>query len=159
MKPSAFTKSISHCSFLSLLDAPSASILVLMFQVVFRMSDTHAGFGRCDGILSVRPEALHFEFQSKVAGILRSAVKSLVVPITDIVSVDYRSGFFSNRVVIRFKSLQSTQDFPKSDGNEVTLEIRRRDRAEAKSLVSEVKLLLLNTSLDDLLGSANQSTG
>ena len=130
-----------------------------MSRLAFRMSDTHAGFGHCDGMVHLESDSLKFEFQSKVAGILKSGIKTLEVPLSEVASIDYKPKLFSTKLELRFKSLQHAQEFPKADANEVVLELKRRDRPDAKRFVSEVKLQLVTSSLDSMLEMTNEALG
>ena len=130
-----------------------------MSRLAFRMSDTHAGFGHCDGIVHLESDSLKFEFQSKVAGILKSGIKTLEVPLSEVASIDYKPKLFSTQLELRFKSLQHAQEFPKADANEVVLELKRRDRPDTKRFVSEVQLQLVSSSLDSMLEMTNEALG
>lgn len=123
------------------------------------MSDTYAGFGRCDGMVHLDSDKLRFEFQSKVAGILKSGIKTLEVPLSEVDAIDYNSGLFSTKLELRFKSLKHAQEFPKADANEVVLELKRRDRPDAKVFVREVKLQLVSKDLDSMLEMTNEALG
>ena len=125
----------------------------------FRISETHAGFGRCEGVVHLEAGKLIFEFQSKVAGILKSDIKMVEVPVDELATVTYKGGLFANKGTIQFKSLRHTQAFPKADGNEVTLEVKRRDRDAAQEFVKEVRMDLLSHSLDDMLEMTDKALG
>ena len=104
-------------------------------------------------------DKLRFEFQSKVAGILKSGIKTLEVPLSEVDAIDYNSGLFSTKLELRFKSLKHAQEFPKADANEVVLELKRRDRPDAKVFVREVKLQLVSKDLDSMLEMTNEALG
>ncbi len=122
-----------------------------MPQVPFKITETHAGFGRSEGLLNLHDDAMVFEFQNIVAGILKSQVKTIRVPFSDVDSISYEPKLVRTFVEIRFKSLQQVQDFPKSEGAEVRLQIARRDRDKANALVKEAKLSMINDTLGDML--------
>ena len=121
------------------------------------MSSTHAGFGRCEGLLALEGETLRFEFQTKVAGIIKSDIKNPEVPLSQVSGIEFKGGLFSNSLRIQFKSLTHTQDFPRAEGHEIRLEIRRRDRKMAQDLAQEAKIGLMASSLDDMLEMTDQA--
>ena len=102
---------------------------------------------------------LIFEFRSKVVGILKSDIKMVEVPVAEVSTLNYKGGLFSTTVTLQFKSLRHTQAFPKADGNELVLEIKRRDRELAQELVREVKMDLIASSLDDMLEMTDEALG
>ncbi len=122
-----------------------------MAPVPFQISNTHAGFGRCEGMASLDDGKLVFEIQSKVVGIVKCEIKQLDIPLGEVAKIDYKRGWFSPSIRVQFKSLHQTQEFPKAEGNEVILEIKRRDRKAAEQLVEEAKLGMIEHSLDDML--------
>ncbi len=130
-----------------------------MVQLPFWISETHAGFGRCEGVVSLDGTKLAFEFQTKLAGVLKSGVKLVEVPLSEVASIEYKPYFFTARVVIQFKSLRHTQAFPKADGCEVRLEVRRKNRPAADRLVKDAKSILLDSKLNEMLDMTDEAIG
>lgn len=128
-----------------------------MAYVPFQMEGTHAGFGRCDGVAKLEDDHLVFEVQSKVAGIMKTELKVVRVPLSDVSKIEYDGGFFSSNLQVVFKSMSYTQDFPRSEGSSVTLELKRRDRKAAQELEKDVKMGMISTSIDDMLEMTNRA--
>ncbi len=110
-------------------------------------------------MIHLETDSLRFEFQSKVAGILKSSIKTLESPLSEVDAIEYKPSRCSTKLELRFKSLQHAQEFPEADANEVVSELKRRDRSDAKTFVRKVKLQLVSKDLDSMLEMTNETLG
>ena len=110
-------------------------------------------------MIHLETDSLRFEFQSKVTGILKSSIKTLESPLSEVDAIEYKPSLFSTKLELRFKCLQHAQEFPKADANEVVFELKRRDRSNAKAFVRNVKLQLVSKDLDSILEMTNETLG
>jgi hypothetical protein len=66
-----------------------------MNTVPFVLDDLYGGLGRCEGLLRDEGEELCLEFQVKdsLAGILKTRVKEVRIPVKELVSITYKPGW------------------------------------------------------------------
>jgi hypothetical protein len=110
--------------------------------VPFLIPELYAGFGECRGILYDEQNAFRFEFQvqDKLAGLLKSRVKTVRVPVEQIVSCQLTRGWFGStwlgvKIVIQASSLDALKDVPGATQGKVELTIARPDVAAAESFL------------------------
>jgi hypothetical protein len=110
--------------------------------VSFTIPELYAGFGECRGILYDEQNVLRFEFQvqDKLAGLLKSRVKSVRIPVEQIVSVQLTKGWFGStwlgvKIVIQSSSLEAFKELPGATQGKVELTIARADVATAEAFV------------------------
>jgi hypothetical protein len=104
--------------------------------------ELYGGLGRCEGILRDEGEYIGLEFQVKdtVAGILKSSVKQVRVPLKDLVSVTLVKGWFGTswlgvKIVLQAARMEILQDVPGMSQGRVEFSIARKDRGAAEQLV------------------------
>ena len=99
--------------------------------------DLFAGFAEGKGLAKASPSELRLEFvvTDTVVSVLRSGVKEILIPRSEIDVVRLKRGWFGTQVHIRVKSLKWLADLPGRENGEVTLHIARRDRDQAAAFV------------------------
>ena len=103
----------------------------------FTVPDLFAGFAEGKGLAKVSPSELVLEFVVKdsVLDVLKSGIKEIRVPRSEIDLVQLKRGWFGAKVRIRVKSMKLLADLPNCDHGEVTLHFARRDRDQAATFV------------------------
>lgn len=103
------------------------------------------GWGQCEGLLREEDRGLTLEFQSKdaVAGLLKTGVKRVHVPLKDLVSVTLSKGWLGGRwlgvtLVLQAARLETLQEVPGMSQGKVELRIAAKDRAAAELLVENL---------------------
>jgi len=116
-----------------------------MNAVPFTIGDLYGGFGECHGLLREEGENLCFEFQTKdnIAGIIKSGVRHVRVPIRDLVSVTLTKGWLGItwlgvKIVIQSSDLKSLQGVPGMSGGRVELSVARKDCGAAERFVADL---------------------
>jgi hypothetical protein len=96
----------------------------------FSVPDLLAGFAEGNGLAKGSPAELTLEFVVKDSflNLLKSGMKEIRIPRSEIDAVRFKRGWFGAKVCIRVKSLKWLADLPGCDSGEVTLHIARRDR-------------------------------
>ncbi len=114
-----------------------------MNTVPFSLGNLYAGFGECEGMLHDEGEYLAFEFQVKdsVAGIFKSGIRKVRVPLKDLVSVTLSKGWFGTTwtgvtIVLQAARLETFQEIPGASHGKIELAIARKDRDAAERLVA-----------------------
>ncbi len=113
-----------------------------MNTVPFKV-DLYAGFGQCNGLLRDEGEYLVLEFQNQdnIAGIIKSGVKKVRVPLSDLVSVTITKGWLGARwlgvtIVLQAARMETLQDIPGMSQGRVELSVASKDRDAAERFVS-----------------------
>jgi hypothetical protein len=106
-------------------------------NVPFTLPDMLAGFVEGKGLAKATPSELTLEFVLKdgVFNVLKSGVKEIRIPHSEIEYVRIKHGIFRDKMNIRVKSLRWLADFPGCDSCELTLRVARRNRAQAGDMV------------------------
>jgi hypothetical protein len=81
----------------------------------FLIPEVYAGFAEVQGIMRVDENTLmlEFEIRDSLVGMLKSGVKEIRIPISEIVSVTLNKGWFKISFIIRTQKLSSLGDLPK----------------------------------------------
>jgi hypothetical protein len=118
---------------------------VLMNTVPFTVGKLYAGFGECHGLLHDEGDHLCLEFQTKdtVAGIFKSGVKRVRVPLAELASVTLTKGWLGTswcgvKIVLQAAKMETLKDVPGMSQGRVELSIARKDRHAAEKLVADL---------------------
>lgn len=105
--------------------------------------ELYGGFGRCEGIIRDEGGCLALEFQNKdaVAGILKSDVRQVKIPLKQLVSVTITKGWLGTswmgvKIVLQGVSMETLKDVPGMSQGKVELSVARKDRDAAEKLVA-----------------------
>src|SRR5579859_6085354 len=96
----------------------------------FKVPELFGGFAEGRGLAKADASELRLELvvRDSVVNLLKSGVKEVCIPRSEIDAVSLRRGWFGARVQIRVKSMKWLADLPGCDNGEVTLHVSRRDR-------------------------------
>jgi hypothetical protein len=108
-------------------------------MIPVKFPETVGGLQEHEGLIRFDGANLEIEFMSKDAllGVVKSATKTVTVPLHDIAAIEAKFGWFSSKLNIRFNSLSVARQFPGNEGPELQLTIKRADRRAAASLIAE----------------------
>jgi hypothetical protein len=116
-----------------------------MNAVPFTIGSLYAGLGECQGLLRVEGDRLCLEFQVKdtVAGILKSGVRCVRVPLKELATVTLTKGWLGAswlgvKIVIQGTSMETFKDVPGMSQGRVELSIARKDRDAAERFVDDL---------------------
>ena len=116
--------------------------------------DAFAGFGEIQGIARLDSDGLLLQYQTRdaVLGVLRSGMKSALVPLDTLVGAQYRAGFLwlSPRIEVRVSDLSSVADIPSTESGRLQLKVAFSDRADARKLAHLLGGLLAERRLNHL---------
>jgi hypothetical protein len=118
------------------------------------MDDLNGGFMKLEGILRVESGTLVFEFQKKDAVIeaYKSDLMTAEIPISDLSMMEFKKGFFSNKLIIHADRPAVFNEFPGSELTERVLKFKKKHREIASNISSNVNLILSEHRLDLLKG-------
>lgn len=105
--------------------------------------DMYGSLGRCEGILRDEGGHLAMEFQIKdsLAGILKTGVRTIRIPLKELVSVTITKGWLGTswmgvKIVLQGVSMETLKDVPGMSQGKVELSVARKDRESAEKLVA-----------------------
>ena len=103
----------------------------------FTVPNLFGGLAEGKGLAAASSELLTLEFILKetVLSVLKSGMKQIQIPRTELDLVQLKQGWFGSKVRIRVKSLRWLADLPGCDTGEVSLRIARSDRDRALEFV------------------------
>ncbi len=124
------------------MDHPSTS-------VPFKIANAYGGLAECHGIVRVGEAGLQLEFEAKDGffGVLKSGVKNLVIPWSELANLQLRKGWFSTRFLLTVHSLRTLQEVPGAEACQVTLSVARQHRPVAEELAMNVNFRLCEREL------------
>lgn len=121
-------------------------------SVPFEIPDVNHGFVEVKGLLHFKNDKLILEFDQKdsFAGILKSGVKAVEVPFSEVDSLRIYRKWFRTTVEILGKSMKIFEEIPGSNQGRVLLKIKRKDRELAENAISSARVRLSEYKLDEL---------
>jgi hypothetical protein len=118
----------------------------------FSLPNVYEGLADAQGITRFEGDTLTLEFQIKdgLVGAIRPGPKRVVLPLTDLESISYSSGWFRSTVVIQTRTLEASAEIPGSDVGMITLCVTRKNRAAAQEFASTVNLRISGRKVDQM---------
>jgi len=112
------------------------------FNIPIKFKDSYEGFAESSGLLSMNEEQLIIQFETKdaILGVIRSGLKTIQIPLNNIVELGYKKSIFGNRVTIIVDDLSYIAEVPSRDNNQVTLIIERKYIEMAIDFVRAIRL-------------------
>ncbi len=112
------------------------------FNIPVKFKDSYEGFAESSGLLSMNDEQLMIQFETKdaILGVIKSGLKTIQIPLKNIVELGYKKSIFGNRVTIEVDDLSYIAEVPNRDNNQVTLIIERNYIETAIDFVRAIRL-------------------
>ncbi len=108
----------------------------------FTIDDAYHGLLEVYGLLKLRGDVLVLEVreQDGIIGIYKSSTEEHVIPLDQIEEVTYKKKWIGARIELRAVSMSVFDAIAGSDGNILKLNIKRKNRERAESMVSTIRL-------------------
>lgn len=121
-------------------------------SIPFEIPDVNHGFVQVKGLLQVKDDKIVLEFDQKdsILGILKSDMKEVMVPYSEIDSMRIFKKWFQTRVEILGKSMKVFKDVPGAEQGRLLLKVSRKDRDLAEDIISSARVRLSEYKLDEL---------
>ncbi len=118
----------------------------------FTIPSVYGGLAVAEGLAKLRRDGLLLECEvsDSLAGVLRSGLKRISIPLDAIASVEVSRGWWSTSLVLRLKTLTVVRELPGLRHGELTLQVRRKDRREAEHFATVLEGYLTEAALDQL---------
>ncbi len=106
--------------------------------------EIYGGLGECKGLLKDETKHLSLEFQSQdtVAGVLKSDVKYVQIPLADLVSITLTKGWLGMnwmgvKIVIQTSNLETLKDVPGMSQGRIELSVAKKDAEDAEQFIDD----------------------
>ncbi|NIT60631.1 MAG: hypothetical protein GWN00_31845 [Aliifodinibius sp.] len=121
-------------------------------SVPVEIPNINHGFQVAKGLLKVKEDGLHFEFEVKdsFVGMITSGVQSSIIPYTDLENVRFEKGWWNGKVILEGTSMKAFEDLPGSEQGRLKLKVKRSDRDDAQNAVSSARVHLSEHKLKEL---------
>jgi len=115
-----------------------------MPSVPFEIDSADYGVARSQGVMRVEDEDLVFEIQTIYLGFYRRPLHTYRLDLTDLDEVRYERNFWRDRLTIRTRPLDRITDLPGTNGGELCLRIRRKNRRVLGPVLDHLRLWRTN---------------
>jgi hypothetical protein len=113
--------------------------------------EAYQGLAQANGILAVKEEGLLVEFEVKdsLVGVIKSGVKSVMIPYEEVISVEVKSNIFRSKMTIQVGQLGLLEGLPNTERGELKIAFRKKDKAMALDIESRIRFLASEVRLND----------
>ena len=107
----------------------------------FTIKHVFAGFAEVNGIIRLAGDTIELEFQTKdsIVKVIKTEVKNISIPITDIQEINFNKGMWENKLILRVTKLSLISELPSQEDGEIKLSIGNKYTEMAQDLVSKIK--------------------
>lgn len=115
-------------------------------SVPFKIADAHYGFAPVDGMAKFSAAGIVLEFEAKILGLMKTGIKEVRIPLTEIMDIKLKSGTFNTKferifgakIEIRLNNFTTLSEVPNKDGK-IILKTLRADRELAEKAVQIIE--------------------
>lgn len=120
--------------------------------IPFSIPEINHGFQEASGLMKLTNKGFELEFEVKdaILGVMKSGIKNVVIPYSELESVEYKKGWFSSKIILNATSMRVFENVPGTDVATCTIKVKRKHRDEARSLASHARLQLSEYKLDQM---------
>ena len=114
-------------------------------------SEQYDGFAYMNGFIKIKSHFLEAEYQTMdgILGVVKSKIKSIEIPFSDIADVKYKSNIFRTVMIITVNSFKAAAEL--GNGSEdIKFYVKRKNKKLAESFVDNVKLAVAEYQLKQL---------
>ncbi len=110
------------------------------------------GFQIAKGLLKVKEDGLHFEFEVKdsFVGLITSGVRSSVISYADLEDLRFEKGWWNGKIILEGTSMKAFEELPGSEQGRLKLKVKHSNRDDAQSAVSSARVHLSEYKLKEL---------
>lgn len=121
-------------------------------SVPFKIPDVNHGFQVAEGLLKLTERGIELEFEIKdaILGVINSGVKTVTLDYEELEDIRFKKGWFSAKIILKGNSMRVFEELPRSEQAACALKIKRRDREDARNIVSRANVYLSEQKLSRL---------
>jgi hypothetical protein len=113
-----------------------------MNAVPVTLGEMYAGLADCHGLIRDEGDhlCLEFQVQDSLAGLLKSGIKKVRLPLADLASVALERKWLglSTNLVIQVARMEAAKDVPGMEQGRIVLGVARKDRQAAAKFVADL---------------------
>jgi|ETN07SMinimDraft_1059922.scaffolds.fasta_scaffold54976_2 hypothetical protein len=112
------------------------------FNIPIKFKDSYEGLAESSGLLSMDDNQFIIQFETKDAflGVIKSGLKTIQIPLKNVIELGYKKSIFGNKITILVDDLSYIEEVPNRDNNQVTLIIERKHIETAIDFVRAIRL-------------------
>ncbi|MCS1408668.1 MAG: hypothetical protein M2R45_01844 [Verrucomicrobia subdivision 3 bacterium] len=119
------------------------------------LSGAFGGFGTAEGLIHYEGKGLRLEIDSQFLGIFNTGVQEVKVLLDDLLSVEFKSGWFTQSLKFQGKSLRTFKGIPGCKQGKLELHVAKEDRAKAEHLATMLSAHLTTKQLNQIQDDLN----
>lgn len=110
--------------------------------VPFELTEINHGLKKGEGLIKLWNQGLELEFEVEdaILGMYKSGVKTIRLSYGDLESIQIENGWFGAKIILKANSMKVFDEIPGTEAGTCTLKIERKNRGDAKDLVSHARL-------------------
>lgn len=132
-----------------------------METIPFTLDEGYGGLAKTDGMMRLESDALVLEFQTKdsIVGLLKSEVKEVRIPFSEIESAHFKKGFHGltpSHLTFSLRSMKYAGAIPGVEQGALKLPIAKQHREAAARLASTFTLQQSQQQLEQMKRELNE---
>ncbi len=117
-------------------------------SIPFSISEAFGGFGTAEGILHFENDAIRLELEPKLFGFIDNGIQERVIPLTDILHVEFKSGWTYRMFSIQARSLKTFTGITGAKQGKLEMSIEKSNAHLAEHLATMLSAKLTTLQLD-----------
>ncbi len=116
--------------------------------IPFSLSEAYAGFGTAEGILHFENQELSIEFEATLLGLFEGGIKTVSIPLTDLLRIEFKKGWFQSTLHLQAKSMKAFEGIPGTKQGKLYLVIAKSDQSTAEHLATILSTILTTRQIE-----------
>jgi hypothetical protein len=118
--------------------------------VPFEIPEISHGFKEASGLMKLWERGLELEFEVATLGLFKSGVQTARLAYDDLNKIEYKKGWIKDKIVLEGISMRVFEDVPGTEIATCKLNVKKKNREEAQSLVSTARMQLSEHKLNQM---------
>jgi len=124
--------------------------------VPFEIPEINHGLKEASGLMKLWKHGLELEFEVATLGLFKSGVQTVRIEYGDLNAIKYKKGWIKDKIILEGISMRVFEDIPGTEIATCTLKVKRKEREDAQSLVSNARMHLSEYKLEQMDGEGGR---
>lgn len=126
------------------------------YSIPYTIEKLFGGLGEARGMLTFDGRQLRLEYrtQDSVFGIVKSPIRTVLVDVASIVSLELRKGVFRSSLRLQLNSYRMATKIPTDKNGEIRLTIDKKHYPDLQALQTDIRSAITNREVDRLLAES-----
>lgn len=120
--------------------------------IPFEIPEISHGLKEANGLMKLWERGLQMEFEVATLGLFKSGVQNVRLEYKDLNKIEYKKGWIKDKIILEGISMRVFEDVPGTEIATCTLNVKKKNREEAQSLVSTARMRLSEHKLNQMDG-------